>query len=142
MIFEITKRPCFECELPPRCKWDSSTKNTFMEALKSNDMKHKFEVELQQNNILPETGITELSSVLLECAGCSSPDTGTAHEPKPHRKRTTNDKPWYDKECRSTKKEINALGSKLRRYPEDASLREKLFHAKRTSNDYCGPAIF
>ena len=96
-------------EIPPRCKWDPSIKTSFLEALKSDKMKQVFEIDLQRDNLSPENGISELSSALLECAGCDSspPDNKKGSKSK---RKINNDQPWFDKECKLTKKKINALG--------------------------------
>ena len=116
-------------QLPPRCKWDELTKSSFLENLASEKIKNIFEKTLAQENLAPETGISELSSALLDCAGCESDPT---EKPKRSKRTTSNDQPWFDKECRNTKKKINSLGKELRRNPTDVKTRENLYFTKRT----------
>ena len=118
-------------EMPPRCKWDPSIKSSFLEALKSDKMKQVFEIDLQRDNLSPENGISELSSALLECAGCDSspPDNKKGSKSK---RKISNDQPWFDKECKLTKKKINALGKQVRRNPMNVIARESLYVTKRT----------
>ena len=118
-------------EMPPRCKWDGSVKTSFLEALKSDKMKQVFEQTLKQDNLSPENGVSELSSALLECAGCASPYPDNKQDKK-NKRKTTNDPPWFDKECKLTKKKINALGKQLRRNSTNVAVRESLFVTKRT----------
>ena len=116
-------------KLPARCKWDPETKSTFLEALRSEKSSQIFEA-LRQDDISPEDGISKLSSALLECADCGiSPDKQHTIDRKA---RTSDDQPWFDKECKITKKRINSLGKQLRQNPMDVGIRENLFFTKRT----------
>ena len=111
-------------KLPARCKWDPETKSTFLEALKSEKSSLIFEA-LRQDDISPEDGISKLSSALLECADCGiSPDKQHTIDRKA---RTSDDQPWFDKECKIIKKRINSLGKQLRQNPMDVGIRENLF---------------
>ena len=117
-------------KLPPRCKWDDQTKESFLETLNSNKMKQIFETTLRQENLPPEDAISELSSALLECANCDI-SIGDNQHIKP-RSKNSNDQPWFDKECRATKKKINTLANQLKRHPQDTSIRENLFFTKKS----------
>ena len=116
-------------EMPRRCKWDPLLKTSFTEALKSEKMKELFEKTLPQENLSPENVVSLLSSALLECAGCDNkqPDVG-----RKAKKKTTTDQPWFDQECKSTKKKINTLGKELRRNPTKVTVRENLYVTKRS----------
>ena len=116
---------------PPRCKWDEPTKTTYLESLASEKIKAIFEGTLSQENLAPETGISELTSALLECGGCD-PATNDEKNKNLRKSKPTNDRPWFDKECRDLKKMINSLGKDLRRNPTDVKTREKLFFKKRS----------
>ena len=118
-------------EMPPRCKWDSSTKASFIEALKSEKVKQVFDQILSQENLSPENGVSKLSSILLECAGCES-KCPSHKESRKTKKKTNIDQPWFDKECKSIKKKINSLGKQLRRNPLDVGVRQNLFTTKRS----------
>ena len=116
--------------LPPRCKWNPLTKQSFIEALKSEDMKHVFETTLRQETLTPENGISELSSALLKCATHEPPHN--ENQKRGQRKNiTNNDQPWFDSECKAIKKKINILGNRLKRQPGDTSLRASLFVTKK-----------
>ena len=117
-------------KLPPRCKWNPLTKQSFIEALNSDNVKQTFETTLRQETLSPENGISELSSVLLKCADCD-PSTEENHTKQKRKKDTTNDKPWFDSECKAIKKKINTLANKLKHRPTDTSLRENLFVSKK-----------
>ena len=118
-------------KIPPRCKWDMETKSSFLETLKSEEVSQTFET-LRQENLSPEDGISSLSSVLLDCAGCDIGTSDGKQDTAHSKTRTSNDQPWFDKECRTTKKKINSLGKQLRRNPFDVATREDLFFTKRT----------
>jgi hypothetical protein len=117
-------------KMPPRCKWNPLTKQSFLEALKSETVKQTFETTLRQETLSPESGISELSSVLLECAACKP---STSENPTKRKRKTTstNDQPWFDKECKAIKKKINTLANQLKRKPADTLIRENLFVTKK-----------
>ena len=47
------------------------------------------------------------------------------------RKRSMQDPPWFDKECKELKTSITACGKTLRKTPHDAPTRERLYILKK-----------
>jgi hypothetical protein len=115
-------------ELPPRCKWDQESKTSFVEALKAVEMHQMFE-KLESEDLPPEKGISELSSLLLDCANC---DILTVENDKKPKQNNPRDKPWFDKDCKTTKKKIGTLANQLKRDPGNTKLRESLYFTKRS----------
>jgi hypothetical protein len=116
-------------ELPPRCKWNMATKSTFSEALKTEKVQQMFE-KLEHEDLSPEDGISEISSLLLDCANCN-PSAAVGNDNSTAKLKNSNDKPWFDKECNTTKKKINTIAMQLKRDPANVNLRKSLF-TKRT----------
>ena len=117
-------------KIPPRCKWNPLTKQSFLEALKSEDIKYTFETTLSQETLTPENGISELSSALLKCAA-HEPSSEENQKRRQRKNLTNNDQPWFDSECKAIKKKINTLANNLKRQPADTSLRASLFVTKK-----------
>ena len=117
-------------KLPPRCKWNSDTKLSFIEALRSEKVKNIFENTLKETSLSPDIGISELSAALLECASIGNSQSEN-DEKKKARCKNTSGNPWFDHECKTTKKKINGIARQLKRSPWDARLRENLFITKR-----------
>ena len=113
--------------LPPRCKWNSTVKMGFVEALNTEKAKNIFENLLRETNISPENGISLLSNTLLECA---NDNPKRIENNKKHKNNL--DKPWFDKDCKLAKKEINATAKQLKQNPSEARLRESLFISKKS----------
>ena len=94
-------------------------------------MKETFENLLTQDNLPPENGITKLSSALLKCAGSDESSSNDIEKSRSkQRSDTSNDQPWFDKECRAIKKKIDTVANQLKRNPTDASIRENLYVTK------------
>ena len=118
-------------KMPPRCKWNIETRSSFLEALQSEKVSQTFEM-LKEEDLSPECGISKLSTVLMECANCDIKPPERNVDTADSKSKMSNDQPWYDKECRITKKKIDSLGKQLRRTPMDVEVRENLFFTKRT----------
>jgi hypothetical protein len=106
------------------------TKSTFSEALKTEKVQQMFE-KLEHEDLSPENGISEISSLLLDCANCN-PSAAVGNDNSKAKLKNPNDKPWFDKECNTTKKKINTIAMQLKRNPADVNLRESLYTTKRT----------
>ena len=119
-------------ELPAKCKWNGTTKTTFLEALKTEKVQKSFE-KLENEDLPPESGVSLISSLLLDCANCNpSAVAATEDNASKMKGKNPNSKPWYDKECTNTKKKINTTAMQLKRNPTDARLRETLYVTKRS----------
>ena len=104
-------------------------RTSFVDALKSEQTRNIFESTLSEQSLSPEKGISELTSVLLKCANI---DEHSIKINGPKKRRDANcDKPWFDKECRSSKRKINMLANKWKRSPGDVNIRQDLFFAKK-----------
>ena len=126
---KIEETPVEMKQLPPRCKWNNASKTSFIDALKSEATQQIFGNRLQDRNLTPEAAISELSKHLLEIAN-NQCDTTTKDHSKVN-PRISDNKPWFDKECRETKRKINTLANRLKREPSDVKCRESLFTTKK-----------
>ena len=109
-------------KLPERLKWTSQNQEFFNEALKKELTKKEFEDVMNEDESSPEKCISQLSNALLKCV---DRHTGAQARENKH-KYKTNDKPWFDKDCRGTQKELRVQAKKLRHSPNNNSVREKL----------------
>ena len=123
------ENPISMTKLPPRCKWNETVRASFLDALGSEQARNIFETTLNEPSLSPEKGISELTSVLLKCANI---DEYSMKNNGPKKRRDANcDKPWFDKDCRDSKRKINMLANKLKRSPGDVSIRQDLFFTKK-----------
>ena len=81
-------------------------------------VKQIFSTNFAGEALEPEKCISELASVLQECANI---DVESPAEPKKSRKKNL-DQPWFDKECKDTKRKIGSLGKQLKRTPNDTKV--------------------
>ena len=123
-----TEIPVEMKKLPPRCKWNHQTRETFLENLNSEEVRATFE-RLEQGNMTPEKSIAQLSSLLLDCANCDLTAPDDSDSPP---KNSNLGKPWFDKECKATKNKMKKMANKLKHDPANTAMRESLYIIKRT----------
>ena len=107
--------------LPNRYIWGSDQRDTFDTTIKSESFKEKVNelLTMEDNPNL----IHKINHMLVKAAEDSKIKTV--------RKRSTQDPPWFDKECKELKTSITACGKTLRKTPHDAPTRERLYILKK-----------
>ena len=102
--------------LPDSYIWEEESSQTFQERLAHEDFKTKVD-----NLLLKEDLHVSDIKELLHSAAKESNIKMTNNK----RKARKHDPPWFDKNCKTMKKEITSLGKKLRTFPDNVTARER-----------------
>ena len=111
-------------ETEPGYFWKENSKEKFEAKLLSNAIKNKVEHLLNHDETEPTELAKEIKNILLNIAtNCKLKRTKS--------KLKNKTRPWFDKECLDTKKQIGKLGKSLRQNPQNIEIRNELFYKKK-----------
>ena len=110
-------------DLHPGWVWNESDRESFTENLSNAYFREKFEA-LEESTLDPKDLAKKIKLLLLE-------NIKTSHIREKKKHTDSNSKPWFDSECTRKKEGISHLGKKIRKSPEDKSLRTLLSIEKK-----------
>lgn len=108
--------------LPQQYIWNNSRRDRFAEELSS--AKFKEEVDKMMSKDDHPNLIFDIKKLLIETAEHAKVKK-TQHKP------STQDAPWFDKECKALKGKITTCGKLLRSEPNNTTARENLYVTKK-----------
>ena len=108
--------------LPDHYKWDDNSSRSLTEELNYD----KYKKKAQELLVKKDLKIEDIKEPILNAA-----DSCPIRETRNKKRITKKDKPWFNNECHSIKKEIMECGKTLRSTPADVDNREKIYFLKR-----------
>ena len=110
-------------QLEQRYIWNSNNDQSFHEVLSSPSFVAKVCL-LSEKQACPKQLAQGIRDIIIEAA-----DIGKIKKLKKH--TITNNKPWFDGDCKKIKSHIKLNGNLLKRNPKDYKLREQTFVLKK-----------
>ena len=111
---------------PPKFIWTEESVENYINALKSDEVTHKFERLISQNLEDTNLFVEKLTKILIETA-----DNAHVKRLKIRKGGSENNPPWFDGKCSEAERKIRLLGRKIQKQPKNFSLRTELTNAKR-----------
>ena len=111
-------------QLPTKWYWDDDCAEKYENVLKTDE----FSTKLNQieNSLDPDVMVEGINSLLSKAAEDSS-----VKKKKKSRPQSRHNFPWYDRECKTEKDNMNKIAKNIKKEPNDVKLHEELYSCKR-----------
>ena len=114
-------------DLHPGWVWNDVSRENFESNLSLPYFKEQFEALENSANLSPAELAKSIKILLLENTKISR-----IKEKRMFKDDSKISEPWFDSECRKKKEDINSLGKKIQKTPQDQSLRTLLSNEKKS----------
>ena len=113
-------------DLHPGWIWNETDRENYCESLSLDYFKEKFGALENSPDITPNELAKEIKLLLME-----NTKTARVREKKKMKNEPLSD-PWFDTECKMKKENLNNIGNKIRKSPENQCLRSRLSVEKKS----------